>query len=143
MIPLYGLESTGLSELVWDSAQEGTAYTLGDSSVHVSERRTWTAEQLLTTAAQASIMTGFLGLAEAAGVHVSGYMSAGSVEYRGKGPGIACIRVRPCAVVDAPERVDEARLLLERARRESPIGLSLNIPIRMDATVVATEPCAP
>ena len=119
-------------QLVWDRGSTGTAQCGCGCGISVGAAGEWTPERLLTAAVESSVMTNFLGLAEAARLEVLGYVSAGGVVAEPGEAGRLRVVMRPCVSVGDEKDVPSVHRFLAAARDASPIVQSLEIEITVE-----------
>ena len=123
-------------QLVWDRGSAGTAQCGCGCGISVGAAGEWTPERLLAAAVESSVMTNFLGLAEAAGLEVLGYVSAGEVTTQPSGACRVKVVGRPCVSVGRENDVAAVRRFLTAAQAASPIVRSLGDTTTIEADVV-------
>ena len=96
----------------------------------------WSPEHLLLSAANLCLMTTYMVLARKAGLEISQYTSrAEGLLDKGR-EGIVFTRITLRVEVRAPaERLEEARRLLETAKRYCIVSNSLKRPVEVEATI--------
>jgi hypothetical protein len=107
------------SEIVWDAASRGTAFTGAGHPINVAGLDGWSPEVILATSVAASIMTRFLSLAATAHLEVLGYVSRQRAVLAGAADA-PDIEVSPCIVVTSEQAAARARTLLDSAVSEAP-----------------------
>jgi len=134
------LEGTDHIQLVWDRGGAGTVQGESECSLSVGPSGEWTPEQLLVAAAEASLMTVFLGLADRAGLDVLGYVSSAGAAFDPQAPTRLSLVVRPCIVIGREEDRELVEGLLGEAAEVSPVARALRHALRIDAEVIAVAP---
>ena len=97
-----------------------------------------TAEELLSVAVEADLMSRFLELAAGKGMPVLGYVSAVNLIRSGHLAGDLEVMVRPCVVLVDSQDEPAARQLLHAALENSSICRSLTN-VRLEGTFVSTH----
>ena len=125
-------------DLIWNSEGTGTAVSSNAGVINVGGRDGWTAEELLSVALEADLMSHFLRSAEKAGLAILGYVSAVNLVGGKRATNDYEVVIRPCIVLDRPEDEPAARKELETARLESTLCNSL-VTVRVEANFVCTR----
>ena len=135
-------EDTDHIQLVWDRECAGTAQAESGCSLSVGPGGEWTPEQLLVAAAESSLMTIFLRLADEQGLGVLGYVSSAGAAFDPDTPVRMSIVVRPCIVIGRQEEREPVERLLARAVEVSPVARALKDALRIDAEVIVVASAA-
>ena len=129
-------------QLVWDRARACTAQARSGVTITIGSNDGWTPEQLLVAAAESSLMTVFLRLADDANLRVLGYVSSAGAMLDPDTAFPPSIVVRPCIVVGREEDTEAARRLITTALETSPAARALREVLRVDADVIVVEPAS-
>jgi organic hydroperoxide reductase OsmC/OhrA len=101
----------------------------------------WSPEHLLLSAANLCLMTTYQALVKRAGWEIAGYRSEaeGILDKTREGLVLTRIVLR-VAIQVAAERVEEARKILETAKKYCIVSNSLQRPVEVEGTVSSVEP---
>lgn len=98
----------------------------------------WSPEHLLLSSANLCLMTTYLVLAKKARLEIGGYRSVAEGVLEKTKEGIVFTRIALHVAIVAPaERVEEARALVETAKKYCIVSNSLKRPVEVEATVAA------
>ncbi len=123
-------------ELLWDLERAGIAESPTGETLEIGEPGPWTPGRLLSLAAQASLMTEFLRLAEEASLPVLGYLSSCAARAGSRQPNPVALILSPCIVVGSQDDSACAERLLEEAMETSAVCRLLRGAAELDARVV-------
>jgi len=100
----------------------------------------WSPEHLLLSAANLCLMTTYMVLARKAGLEIGRYRSRAEGLLEKTKEGIVFTRITLAVEILAPApRLEEARKLLETAKKYCIVSNSLKRPVEVEATVEAAE----
>lgn len=128
------MDKSGI-DLIWNSEDTGTAESATAGELSVGGREGWNAEELLSVAVQADLMSRFLGLAGERKLTVLGYVSAVNLVTPPAPDNQFEVMLRPCVVLADPGDEPAARELMNAARKESPVCNSLTR-VHLESTFV-------
>jgi organic hydroperoxide reductase OsmC/OhrA len=102
----------------------------------------WSPEHLLLSSANLCLMTTYMVLAKKAGLEIGGYRSVAEGVLEKTKEGIVFTRIAlQVSILAPPSRQDEARKLVETAKKYCIVSNSLKRPVEVEATVdPAVEP---
>jgi organic hydroperoxide reductase OsmC/OhrA len=96
----------------------------------------WSPEHLLLSAANLCLMTTYMALAKKSGLEISKYRSRAEGILEKTREGILFTRISLHLEIQAPpERLDEARKMVETAKKYCIVSNALKRPVDVDATV--------
>ena len=131
--------------LVWEGGSRAAIWS-GERPVLVGgpppefdgEPGWWSPEHLLLSAANLCLMTTYMALARKTGLQVANYRSAaeGILEKTKEGLVFTRITLRP-RIEAPPDRLEEARKLLETAKKYCIVSNSLKRPVEVEAEIKA------
>ena len=133
--------------LVWEGGSRG-ALSSGARPVMVGgpppefdgEPGWWSPEHLLLSSANLCLMTTYLALARKSGLEIGQYRSRAEGILEKTKEGIVFTRIALQVSIVAPEpRVEEARKLVETAKKYCIVSNSLKRPVEVEATVTGAE----
>ncbi|MBI3854558.1 MAG: OsmC family protein [Planctomycetes bacterium] len=100
----------------------------------------WSPEHLLLSAANLCLMTTYQALAKKAGLEIGGYRSRADGLLEKTREGIRFTRITLRIAIFAPaSRLDEARRLIETAKKYCIVSNALKTPVEVEATVDPVE----
>lgn len=129
--------------LVWEGGSRG-ALSSGQKPILVGgpppefdgEPGWWSPEHLLLSSANLCLMTTYMVLARKSGVEIGGYRSVAEGVLEKTKEGIVFTRiVLRVSIVAPPSRVEDARTLVESAKKYCIVSNSLKRPVEVEATV--------
>lgn len=122
-------------QIVWDTGCGCTAQSPSGQHLHVSPEGEWSPEQLLVAAAESSLLTAFVALAQERGLEVLGYVSSAGIT-SAPGAGHVRIVVRPCVAIAREADEPLVHELLRRARATAPVARALGHSLQIAPEVV-------
>ena len=125
------------TELVWDGARLASAGADGDV-LRVGVGEGFLPEQLLATAADASLMLSFLTLAKNRGLEVLGYVSSARVACRSDGT--LDVALSPCLLVGGDGGGSLAVRVFGDAVAASPVCAALRPALHVEPEIVEVAP---
>ena len=128
------------SELVWDLNRDGTA-TAGRVALPAGDTCDWTPTRLLATAAGASLLTTFVGLAAEARLPLLGYVAQHRVTLDDHH--ILQLNVVPCISVPSDVAAARARDLWNRTMETAPVLQVLRCAVVSEPRIVVLGDAAP
>ena len=131
--------------LVWEGGSRAAIWS-GERPVLVGgpppefdgEPGWWSPEHLLLSAANLCLMTTYMALAKKTGLQVANYRSAAEGLLEKTKEGIVFTRITLRVRIDAPpDRLEEARKLLETAKKYCIVSNALKRPVEVEAEINA------
>ena len=131
--------------LVWEGGSRAAIWS-GERPVLVGgpppefdgEPRWWSPEHLLLSAANLCLMTTYMALARKTGLQVANYRSAAEGILDKTKEGLVFTRITLRVRIDAPpDRLEDARKLLETAKKYCIVSNALKRPVEVEAEINA------
>jgi hypothetical protein len=123
------------TELVWDRERAATA-TSGDDVIPIGSGSAWTGQQMLATAASASLLATFMDLVGAAGVLVLGYVAQQHAVDAPDDGEIVRIDIVACISVPSEAGARAARAAWDTATDRAPVLRALKCAVACEAHIV-------
>jgi uncharacterized OsmC-like protein len=124
------------TELVWDAETTGTGTADDGRVLRVGPHGEWSPEELLSLAAEASLMAAVLSAAERTNLEILGYVSSAGLMAASDGAEPSELVVTPCIVVGSQSDAQVARRLAIVAARRCSIRRILGSRLRIEPRVV-------